>query len=533
MIKIKQIENLHETIQKAEENAKQYANQNFERTIVKNSAFNKDFGTIEGTVAEGNHQHSFSYLTDKPNTLEGYGINNTYTSEVIDSKISQLNDDLSTQVASHVGKMVTVSESGHMSSSDKVKLDGIQSGAEVNQNTFAKVQVNGITLTADQKQDVLNIEAGTNVTLSVDELSDKVIISSKDTVYVHPGTGTNPHGTTKSDVGLGNVTNESKETMFTNATLTGIPTAPTASTGEATDQIATTLFVSRKLEQYTTKVHTHDSSEITSLTGYVKGTSAVAIAPTDNLNSALGKLEKGLEGKSDTHTHPYRSDSWVPTWNDILNKPSVETTTGAQEKATSALTSAKEYTDTKVASLVKSAPETLDTLKELADALGNDPNFATTVANKIGTKADLVYVNGELTKKANTSHTHTWANLVDAPTSLPANGGNSDTAARLKTARTINGVSFDGSNNITVYDNTKLAISNTASGTGTFNSIKGCTITIGKTMSSTNYRVSVTPTSNPDGSLGEIWVESKTATSFVVKCSGSTTTTTFDWMVIM
>lgn len=48
----------------------------------------------------------------------------------------------------------------------------------------------------------------------------------------------------------------------------------------------------------------------------------------------------------------------------------------------------KRYTDTKVASLVESAPETLDTLKELSDALGNDPNFATTVANQIGNKLD-------------------------------------------------------------------------------------------------------------------------------------------------
>ena len=42
--------------------------------------------------------------------------------------------------------------------------------------------------------------------------------------------------------------------------------------------------------------------------------------------------------------------------------------------------------DTKVAALVDSAPETLDTLKELSTALGDDPNFATTVATNIGTK---------------------------------------------------------------------------------------------------------------------------------------------------
>jgi len=48
----------------------------------------------------------------------------------------------------------------------------------------------------------------------------------------------------------------------------------------------------------------------------------------------------------------------------------------------------RSYVDTEVANLVDSSPETLDTLNELAAALGDDPNFATTVANDIGTKAD-------------------------------------------------------------------------------------------------------------------------------------------------
>jgi len=39
------------------------------------------------------------------------------------------------------------------------------------------------------------------------------------------------------------------------------------------------------------------------------------------------------------------------------------------------------YVDSKIASMVDSAPETLNTLNELAAALGDDPNFATTVSN--------------------------------------------------------------------------------------------------------------------------------------------------------
>lgn len=67
------------------------------------------------------------------------------------------------------------------------------------------------------------------------------------------------------------------------------------------------------------------------------------------------------------------------------------------------------YVDTKVANLVSSAPETLDTLNELANALGNDPNFATTVATQIGNKANSsdVYTKSEtdalLLNKANDS----------------------------------------------------------------------------------------------------------------------------------
>lgn len=54
------------------------------------------------------------------------------------------------------------------------------------------------------------------------------------------------------------------------------------------------------------------------------------------------------------------------------------------------LAEAKAYADQKVADLVNSAPAVLDTLKELADAIGDDPNFAATVAGQVGqVSADL------------------------------------------------------------------------------------------------------------------------------------------------
>ena len=66
-----------------------------------------------------------------------------------------------------------------------------------------------------------------------------------------------------------------------------------------------------------------------------------------------------------------------------------------------------EYVDGRVANIVNSAPETLDTLQELAEALGNDPNFATTVAKEIGTKADKATTENALKGKANAADVYT------------------------------------------------------------------------------------------------------------------------------
>lgn len=63
---------------------------------------------------------------------------------------------------------------------------------------------------------------------------------------------------TKSDVGLSNVVNESKATMFTNAALTGTPTAPTAAKATNTTQIASTAYVMTALGDYIKTTDTID-----------------------------------------------------------------------------------------------------------------------------------------------------------------------------------------------------------------------------------------------------------------------------------
>jgi len=84
-------------------------------------------------------------------------------------------------------------------------------------------------------------------------------------------------------------------------------------------------------------------------------------------------------------------DSTIGTWKQVASRQWVT----AQGYATTS------YVTTAIANLVDSAPATLDTLNELAAALGDDPNFATTVTNSIAAKLPLA--GGTMTGIINTN----------------------------------------------------------------------------------------------------------------------------------
>ena len=78
-----------------------------------------------------------------------------------------------------------------------------------------------------------------------------------------------------------------------------------------------------------------------------------------------------------------------PTFSEIASKPTTLSGYGITDAYSSSNPSGYQtaaQVATSISNLVASAPSTLDTLNELAAALGDDPNFATTVSNSIGTK---------------------------------------------------------------------------------------------------------------------------------------------------
>lgn len=132
--------------------------------------------------------------------------------------------------------------------------------------------------------------------------------------------------------------------------------------------------------------HKHASNDINAMTGYSKPANTSAIAASDTLNQAIGKLEKAIESKQG-------SGSYAPAVHDHNDKYYTEAeidtkVSNINTSISTNLASAKSYADGLINKLVNAAPATLDTLNELADALGNDENFAATMASQLASKSD-------------------------------------------------------------------------------------------------------------------------------------------------
>lgn len=105
-----------------------------------------------------------------------------------------------------------------------------------------KANLSKVTLQAGEPAFVLDDKE-----LYVGDGTDKVLINAIKSVAGKTGVVT----LTKSDVGLNNVTNESKETMFTSPNFTGSPTATTPTVGDNSTKIATTAFVKSTVDAKT------------------------------------------------------------------------------------------------------------------------------------------------------------------------------------------------------------------------------------------------------------------------------------------
>lgn len=145
--------------------------------------------------------------------------------------------------------------------------------------------------------------------------------------------------------------------------LTGVPTGPTAAAGTNTTQLATTAFV--------------DAVRVILAAADTAEASARAAADTTLTNALALKAALASPALTGTPTAPTASAGTTTT-----------------QIATTAFVKAA------LDALVAAAPGAIDTLNELAVALGNDPAFATTMTNALATKASTAALAAETAARA-------------------------------------------------------------------------------------------------------------------------------------
>lgn len=131
-------------------------------------------------------------------------------------------------------------------------------------------------------------------------------------------------------------------------------------------------------------------------------------ATKDELKSASEESAAALEKKKSDDASAITTTTLTATTTTTASltatgETSVPTANAGNKSKTIANT---EYVQNTIARLVDSAPDTLNTLNELAKALNNDPSFATTITNLIAekeSKSDAGVAHTELSQKIDTS----------------------------------------------------------------------------------------------------------------------------------
>lgn len=262
--------------------------------------------------------------------------NNIYTvNPLYNGSTTQSTEDGSVQSG---GTTIIYQQGGGTGLTDaqKQKLDGIQEGAEVNQNAYSKVRLNGsdtLIIEAKNKTDILNMSGVYPIAIAI-----------------------NGNGGLDFTV--------SSDQSNTNSVVTQ------SQLKAAIDQLEKDKYwkVDADGKLYT-ELDVYSHKEISA---YGAGTGGGSTGGAGALYECADVLRDGdkVKGAEVGSVLSYNGTHWYA----IPQSAIVPDLSGYATKS---------YVSQEINDLIGGAPGTLDTLKEIAEALGNDPNFATTITNMI------------------------------------------------------------------------------------------------------------------------------------------------------
>lgn len=260
------------------------------------------------TGAEVN-QNAFSNITVGSTTVSAdgktdtltlvAGSNITLTPDATNDKITIAATDTNTTYS-----VATTSANGLMSSTDKSKLEGIASGAEVNQNAFGNVKVGSVTVAADGKTDTLTLVAGSNVTLTGDATNDKVTIAATNTTYSDATTSAHGLMTAADKTKLNGIASgaEVNQNAFSNVTV--------GSTTIAADGKTDTLTLVAGSNVTLTPDATNDKVTIAATNTTYTGSSPITVSGTTISHATSGVSQDTYGSGTETTKTPRFGDTF-------------------------------------------------------------------------------------------------------------------------------------------------------------------------------------------------------------------------------
>lgn len=161
------------------------------------------------------------------------------------------------------------------------------------------------------------------------------------------------------------------------------------------------------------------------------------ISSGEKLSIAFGKIQKAISsllGHINNFDNPHKITKSQIQLGNVDNTSDVDkpVSTAQQKAIDGAYANSNKYTDQKIADLINGAPETMDTLKEVADAIEKNKSVVEALDKSIGTKAnqneldthtgnDTIHITSDERTKWNDAnnkkHTHSNKSVLDGITS--------------------------------------------------------------------------------------------------------------------